>query len=312
MSGMFYNSSFNSDISNWDVSSVQNMRAMFNRAKSFNGDLSKWDVSSVRDMGSMFFEANSFEGTIGEWDVSKVTNMGAMFAKAAKFNGDLSRWDVSSVTMMGQMFENAQSFKGEISDWNTSSVTNMYSMFEASESFNGDLSEWNVSSVTDMYRMLNKSGLSQENYDRLLIGWSELPLQSDVTFGAEGLTYTGAGEEGRNILINEFGWNIVGDIAGEGTAKEVEQTPITFSLKPNYPNPFNPNTTISYELAEPSLVRLEVFTVLGQRVAVLVDRYMHSGSYSVDFDASELASGKYLYRLTAGDFVQTRQMTLIK
>lgn len=88
--------------------------------------------------------------------------------------------------------------------------------------------------------------------------------------------------------------------------------PLEFNLHKNYPNPFNPVTVIRYQLPVNSEVRLEVFDILGRRVAVLVDGLVEAGTHEVSFDASTLASGVYLYRLQAGDFVQARQMVLVK
>ena len=90
-------------------------------------------------------------------------------------------------------------------------------------------------------------------------------------------------------------------------------SPIEFSLAQNYPNPFNPSTTINFSLAKESNVNLKVFDLLGQEIISLVNNeFMNAGSYSYKFDASTLASGTYIYRLEAGDFVQTKKMTLTK
>ena len=99
-----------SDISNWDVSNVTNMRAMFYLATNFNRDISSWDVSSVTDMAYMFQQATNFNGDISSWDVSNVTNMQGMFQQATNFNQDISSWDVSNVTNMRDMFHSATSF----------------------------------------------------------------------------------------------------------------------------------------------------------------------------------------------------------
>jgi len=90
------------------------------------------------------------------------------------------------------------------------------------------------------------------------------------------------------------------------------EKPGEFSLFQNYPNPFNPVTVIGYQLPAQSDVRLEVYDMLGRRVALLVDGLVQAGTHEITFDASMLASGVYLYRLTAGEFVQTRQMVLVK
>merc|ERR1719454_661653 len=77
---------------------------MFGYATTFNGDLSKWDVSKVIDMNNMFNSAVNFNGDLSKWDVSKVTAMEFMFAFASNFKGDLSKWDVSKVVDMNGMF----------------------------------------------------------------------------------------------------------------------------------------------------------------------------------------------------------------
>jgi hypothetical protein len=84
------------------------------------------------------------------------------------------------------------------------------------------------------------------------------------------------------------------------------------SLQQNYPNPFNPLTVVSFQLPAVSEVRLAVYDLLGREVATLVNERRAAGSHSVRFDASGLASGAYFYRLTAGNFVQTRKLMLVK
>jgi len=83
-------------------------------------------------------------------------------------------------------------------------------------------------------------------------------------------------------------------------------------LESNYPNPFNPVTQLRYRLGEDTRVRLEVYTMTGTLVKVLVDRYQSKGSYTVDFDGSELSSGVYLYRLQTPSYIKTNKMVLIK
>ncbi len=145
-------------LSGWNVSSVTDMSYMFYGAGSFNGDLSGWIVSSVTDMSYMFYWANSFNGDLSNWDVSGVESMRDMFYDTPIFNSDLSNWNVSSVTTMSGMFQRATSFNQDLSNWNVSSVTDMGGMFARASSFSGDLSNWNVSSVTDMSYMFYEAG----------------------------------------------------------------------------------------------------------------------------------------------------------
>ena len=86
----------------------------------------------------------------------------------------------------------------------------------------------------------------------------------------------------------------------------------TYSLDQNFPNPFNPTTTIRYSLPRASAVTLSVFNMLGERVATVVDTHQDAGDYAVRFDGSGLASGVYLYRLRAEGFVQSRRLLLLK
>ncbi|MBN1480948.1 T9SS C-terminal target domain-containing protein [candidate division KSB1 bacterium] len=86
----------------------------------------------------------------------------------------------------------------------------------------------------------------------------------------------------------------------------------SFYLSPNYPNPFNPKTTIRYQLTAAAHVRLDVFDVRGARIKTLVDAGQQAGEYSVDFDGADLPSAIYLYQLVSGKNVQIRKMALSK
>ncbi len=88
--------------------------------------------------------------------------------------------------------------------------------------------------------------------------------------------------------------------------------PVETSLLGNHPNPFNASTIISYQLAVDGYVTVQVYNTFGQKVATLVDEKQAAGQKSVDWDASELSSGVYFYKLTAGDFTETRRMMLVK
>jgi len=88
--------------------------------------------------------------------------------------------------------------------------------------------------------------------------------------------------------------------------------PINYSLSQNYPNPFNPVTRIDFEIPKKGFVSLKVFDILGREVRTLVFEEKPAGAYSIDFNASDLSSGVYLYRINAGDFSEIKRMILVK
>ncbi len=90
------------------------------------------------------------------------------------------------------------------------------------------------------------------------------------------------------------------------------QLPSEYSLEQNYPNPFNPSTTIEFSIPQESFVELKVFDVLGKEVATLVSDNYSAGNYKTNFGAKDLPSGMYIARISAGEYVQTRKMLLLK
>jgi photosystem II stability/assembly factor-like uncharacterized protein len=94
---------------------------------------------------------------------------------------------------------------------------------------------------------------------------------------------------------------------------EVEITaPFNFVLEQNYPNPFNPTTKIKYSVPNDGLVNIAIYNVLGEKVADLVNTFQKTGHHEIDFNANELASGLYMYRMEAGEFVSVKKMLLLK
>jgi len=103
------------------------------------------------------------------------------------------------------------------------------------------------------------------------------------------------------------------DFSGLSDVEEISgNLPQTFSLEQNYPNPFNPSTKINFSVPVEGLVSIDVFNSIGQKVTTLVNEQMNAGNYSVDFNAVNLPSGIYFYKLQAGSFAETRKMLLLK
>jgi hypothetical protein len=98
----------------------------------------------------------------------------------------------------------------------------------------------------------------------------------------------------------------------EHTSDADENRIAEFALHQNSPNPFNPTTSISYEIDKPGFVRLSVFNLIGQEVAILVNGNQTAGRQTANFDAADLSSGLYFYKLTTGGQTAIRKMTLVK
>jgi methionine-rich copper-binding protein CopC len=126
---------------------------------------------------------------------------------------------------------------------------------------------------------------SNSNQDSLIV---YVNMETGEFLGKEGSTYTAIESDGPNTL------------------------PKAFALGENYPNPFNPTTIIPFSLKEAVTVNLSVFNIIGQRVATLVNERLPAGNHSVSWDATSMPSGTYIYRIEAGDFVESRKLILLK
>ena len=113
------------------------------------------------------------------------------------------------------------------------------------------------------------------------------------------------------VLLDRFDFFSVGDLMTVSNDEEIFG-PNAYKLSQNYPNPFNPTTNINFTIPASSDVELTIYNLLGQKVSTLLNTKMNAGTHTINFDASNLASGIYLYRLKAGDKVMNKRMTLIK
>ena len=113
---------------------------------------------------------------------------------------------------------------------------------------------------------------------------------------------------GSYALIDDWAFMGVSDIQKKENTNLVQE----FQLKQNYPNPFNPTTNIEFSVPQSSDVKLVVYNQLGETVATLVNEHLSAGSYKADWNAEDLPSGIYFYRITAGDFSKTMKLMLIK
>ena len=124
------------------------------------------------------------------------------------------------------------------------------------------------------------------------------------------------GSPWENLAMFDFSGELLSSVSAfDSTATSIDDdiSQINeFKLDQNYPNPFNPKTSIQYTIGSRQFVQLNIFDVLGNNIATLVNENKESGSYSVKFDATNLPSGVYFYKLQAGEFTNTRKMILVK
>jgi hypothetical protein len=197
----------------------------------------------------------------------------------------IARWDGESWTPMGDGFDfgvtsleihNDELFAGGFFRRSGDTTTN-------------GLARWNGDEWHSLGSGINSSGVLYSDGDLLHIGGS-----FSVAGNLPSANYTTWSQLSTSI------------------SDEANTRPTGFELNQNYPNPFNPVTVIGYQLPVSIEVTIKVFDLLGREVATLVDGRQSAGVHRAEFDASHLASGVYIYRITAGDFVQSRQMVVVK
>ena len=193
-------SSFNQDISGWDVSNVTNMSGMFQNAYSFNQDISGWDVGNVTTMENMFREASSFNRDISAWNTSSVTNMTRAFTFTRAFNQDISGWDVSNVTSFFATFESSR-LDQDITGWDVSSVTSFQGMFTNATYMN---LRGAPDSPTSAYFSSNAAPVANAGPDQAVASGAAVTLTGAASTDADGdpITYLWSQTSGTTVSLS--------------------------------------------------------------------------------------------------------------
>ena len=184
--------------------------------------------------------------------------------------------------------------------------------FTAASNENSVTLNWSTATET------NNSGFSIERKTSRDEVWNEIGFVPGFGTTTERMNYNFTDE---NLNMGSYSYRLKQiDFDGKSEYSEaiiVEvSSPEKFVLLQNYPNPFNPSTTISFSLPQTSNITIDIYNVVGERVASLVDQTLEAGYHSVNFDASSLSSGTYIYQLKAsgqnGTFVEIKKMLLMK
>jgi len=172
------------------------------------------------------------------------------------------------------------------------------------------------------------NSMTRKGYGRFAADWIDLAngvgqinagdsILVDVKFSArnmiageyQGWIQIASNDTGLLAMIVPVNLKVTGSVNLENPSKEMAEQ---YVLHQNYPNPFNPSTTIEFNIPKTNEVTLKIFNILGEEVVTLVSDRLSAGSYSCEWDATNLASGVYLYRLEVGSTVQTRKMILMR
>jgi hypothetical protein len=214
------------------------------------------------------------------------------------------------------------------------SAYQIYRNYDGANSTFGDISiratrsDVENSSIYAAYRSSDPSLLDliviNKNFSRPIAGSFTIAggryFWSAMVYGFDAASTNITGRAGIDTITNNtFGYSIPPlsvyhfVLKGSATAIGRERYPVSdFRLEQNFPNPFNPKTVVSYQLSVVSEIRLGVYDLLGREIAVLVNERQVPGKYEVSFDGSGFSSGMYLCRLSAGSFVQSKRMILLK
>lgn len=330
MRRMFRDSPFNQPLNNWDTGRVEDMIEMF-RNSDFNQPLDKWDVSYVRLMHSMFYNAGSFDQDLSSWCTTFInlppgfaegsamlSNVFPDWGRCIKGTYEIHQMEASTGIFAmfadGWVFNQSQTFSVEVKR-NTDGSRLFFTAtpFDIGDIYNYDrriLFDITEDNVTILDPVSDFGFLCSQE---VILGPT---TNINGSFDPDDTTeFTFAIRENVNEVCGQAYDEILFTATKTGTSIDDGINPeqaVQITLSQNYPNPFNPVTQIQYTLPESADVRLDVYNLTGQRVAILVNDTQHSGTHTVPFDAAHLASGVYLYRLSAGSFVQTRKMLLVK
>ena len=182
-------------------------------------------------------------------------------------------------------------------------------------SFIASLKENNVTLKWNTSTEINNLGFNIERKSNDSINWQNIAFIKGAGSSSTPNKYSYINS---NLLPGRYNYRLRQiDVNGSYkyyslAAEIIVNNPTVFSIEQNYPNPFNPTTEIRYSIASTSLVSLKVYDVLGKEAGTLVNETKQPGSYTVLFNAKELSSGVYFYRLEAGDFTSIKKMIILK
>jgi len=283
-----------------------------------------FSISGV-EVNSEVYDFYFFDGENGEFSSGVIISEGTIFAADLGENDQLQFFGTNAVVppntyntlkivynvddeVVEYYLNGAPIYEAEFLRGKTPSEMRVLQRNEATSGTRIDVDNFVLKQLSTPYRWLsveNMSGVTfEQESNEAVLNFNTRGLDA----GTYETTLTVTTNDPENRIIEVPVTLSVNDVV----SNEMATTPEAVTLSQNYPNPFNPTTSINYTLNRPGKVQLEIFNMQGQRVATLVNDNKGAGDYEINFDASNLASGIYVYRLQAGTTMLTKKMALIK
>lgn len=303
----------------------------------YNGPNNADDIPTsleIDNAGNVYVTGGS-SGTTSSNDYATVKyNSAGQQQWVSRYNGPGNDQDIASslkVDQYGNVFVTGSSIgQGTATDYatvkyNSAGAEQWAVRFNGSNNTSDEATALALDAAGNVY-ITGESNSGGTNYDYATIRYS--PADGSQMWA---MIYNGTGnniDEAFGIVVD--GANniyVTGNSTGSGTSMDFgtikysqvtgvtpvsNEIPKVYNLSQNYPNPFNPSTTVNFDLPNSSQAKLVVYDMLGRQVDVLLDGQLNAGRYKVDWNASNFSSGVYFYKLSAGDFTDTKKLTLVK
>ena len=286
--------------------SIDNTTELFLSSNQLTGEIPP-EIVNLTNLTSLYLNNNQFTGSIPS-DISNLISLTSLYLNYNQLTGSIPS-EIGNLTNLTSLYLNNNQFTGSIPS-DISNLTNLTHLFLSSNQLIGSI-------PPEIGNLMNLNGLH--------LGWNQ--LIGEIPESICDLNINWNNSNTFNISTNQLCppypsciEDYVGDqdTSGCGQVSIIDETlPITYKLYNAYPNPFNPVTTLQYDLPEDAMVNITIYDMMGRIVSNLVRNQQNAGYKSIQWNATNntgqpVSAGLYLYTIQAGDYTQTKKMVLLK